>query len=219
MDSQGFNQTTIQLANASSPNGGNSIVDLTLKLGLPIGEDENNPQIGLMFHSISFNLHGSQGQIQNTYELANGGNGWRTRRQRGVVVYYQFIDDTKIGSIYEANSTQESASLNQNSMVANFHGRPSSSTPNSIADNLNLGLAPPVEAINNNHVHDQRAGETNLRSRASRRQSEPHIRCTNIHCNTNDTPTLCNACGIRYRKQEKRRLEQTVNEENNGANC
>ncbi|XP_037496454.1 glycine-rich cell wall structural protein 1.0 [Jatropha curcas] len=49
----------------------------------------------------------------------------------------------------------------------------------------------------------------------------PHRRCTNYNCNTNDTPmwrkgplgpkSLCNACGIKYRKEaEKRKAKEAA---------
>ncbi|KAK8681991.1 hypothetical protein V6N13_054388 [Hibiscus sabdariffa] len=47
--------------------------------------------------------------------------------------------------------------------------------------------------------------------------NDPNRRCTNYNCKTNDTPvwrkgplgpkTLCNACGIKYRKEEKKKQE------------
>ncbi|KAJ4845780.1 hypothetical protein Tsubulata_047968 [Turnera subulata] len=63
---------------------------------------------------------------------------------------------------------------------------------------------------------------TTQNRRGSRRQhdgviihNDPNKRCTNFYCNTNDTPmwrkgplgpkTLCNACGIKYRKEEDKK--------------
>ncbi|EEF34260.1 conserved hypothetical protein [Ricinus communis] len=70
----------------------------------------------------------------------------------------------------------------------------------------------------------------NFRRRDSRRQragsyNDPTKRCTNYNCNTNDTPmwrkgplgpkTLCNACGIKYRKEvEKRRAKEAASSSN-----
>ncbi|KAL5800299.1 hypothetical protein ACOSQ4_033183 [Xanthoceras sorbifolium] len=56
---------------------------------------------------------------------------------------------------------------------------------------------------------------------------DPNRRCTNYNCNTNDTPmwrrgplghnTLCNACGIKYRKEEdKRKAREVANNRSRG---
>ncbi|KAJ8759996.1 hypothetical protein K2173_010852 [Erythroxylum novogranatense] len=88
--------------------------------------------------------------------------------------------------------------------------KPSSMTMNVIVD-LNLSLAPPVTAMNKHYVH-QPPAVTKLRSKVAREQFEFNKRCANHLCNTNVTPlwrrgplgrrTLCNACGIKYRKEE-----------------
>ncbi|KAL4336142.1 hypothetical protein GQ457_07G043560 [Hibiscus cannabinus] len=49
--------------------------------------------------------------------------------------------------------------------------------------------------------------------------NDPNRRCTNYNCKTNDTPmwrkgplgpkTLCNACGIKYRKEEEKKSKRS----------
>ncbi|KAK9220811.1 hypothetical protein WN944_009235 [Citrus x changshan-huyou] len=57
---------------------------------------------------------------------------------------------------------------------------------------------------------------------------DPNKRCTNYNCKTSDTPmwrrgplgpkTLCNACGIKYRKEEEKRLKaKEANSQNSNA--
>ncbi|KAL4272338.1 hypothetical protein GQ457_13G023760 [Hibiscus cannabinus] len=48
--------------------------------------------------------------------------------------------------------------------------------------------------------------------------NDPNRRCTNYNCKTNDTPTLCNACGIKYRKEEKKKQEAEAEAEADAPN-
>ncbi|XP_044504497.1 GATA transcription factor 29-like [Mangifera indica] len=103
-------------------------------------------------------------------------------------------------------------------------------------------MLPPPPTMNNYTLLDiptRRATMNELeRSSSSRRYglqhqqyvgnyNNPFKRCTNYNCNTNDTPmwrkgplghkTLCNACGIKYRKEEEKRKakEEASNRKSN----
>ncbi|KAJ0020658.1 hypothetical protein Pint_31285 [Pistacia integerrima] len=114
----------------------------------------------------------------------------------------------------------------------NFNKNPNPNPiPNSNPNpNSNFVLPPPPPTMNNYTLLDvpaRRAMAKNLGSSSSSRRhgsrQQQHVenyndqckRCTNYNCNTNDTPmwrrgplgpkTLCNACGIKYRKEEEKR--------------
>ncbi|XP_022728763.1 GATA transcription factor 29-like [Durio zibethinus] len=79
---------------------------------------------------------------------------------------------------------------------------------------------PPRRAANQHQLELGSSSGSSSGKQRQRRQrggnyNDPNKRCTNYNCNTNDTPmwrkgplgpkTLCNACGIKYRKEEEKR--------------
>ncbi|XVF47513.1 hypothetical protein PTKIN_Ptkin03bG0114700 [Pterospermum kingtungense] len=99
------------------------------------------------------------------------------------------------------------------------HGSPSPVPP--IPNRYTLIDVPPRRALLNQHQRELGSSSASASgNRVRRRQRggnyhDPNKRCTNYNCNTNDTPmwrkgplgpkTLCNACGIKYRKEEEKR--------------
>ncbi|EOY32448.1 PREDICTED: GATA transcription factor 29 [Theobroma cacao] len=95
------------------------------------------------------------------------------------------------------------------------HQLPPSSVP---TNNYTLLDVPPRRTADQRELGNSAA--SGLGKRGQRRQrggnyNDPNKRCSNYNCNTNDTPmwrkgplgpkTLCNACGIKYRKEEEKR--------------
>ncbi|XVE83739.1 hypothetical protein DITRI_Ditri16bG0110500 [Diplodiscus trichospermus] len=93
---------------------------------------------------------------------------------------------------------------------------PSSVPPN----NYTLIDVPPRRAMNQlqrelGSSSTSGSGKRGRRNQHGGNYNDPNKRCTNYNCNTNDTPmwrkgplgpkTLCNACGIKYRKEEEKR--------------
>ncbi|XP_065848237.1 uncharacterized protein [Euphorbia lathyris] len=95
------------------------------------------------------------------------------------------------------------------------------------ANNFNYG----AEHTISSGIYASSSSSSNSRREDSRKQRpgvyfDPNKRCTNIHCNANNTPmwrkgplgpkTLCNACGIKYRKEAvRKRTREAENSENN----
>ncbi|XP_011025401.1 PREDICTED: uncharacterized protein LOC105126280 [Populus euphratica] len=89
-----------------------------------------------------------------------------------------------------------------------------------------------THTLSNGSSRDRQIGSSyGFRRRGPRRSRQicyfdPHKRCTNFNCNTRNTPmwrngplgpkSLCNACGIKYKKEEDRRKARgATNKRNN----
>ncbi|KAJ4724136.1 GATA transcription factor [Melia azedarach] len=244
MDSQWFNQ---EMNGCDHSNAGKKI-DLTLKLGLP-NCDENNqqPHIGqhLDFDQIMTPHHASLEGI-NQYEMLNEGMNFSAKeipsnfRSQFIHPQYNYQQPSNInnmnGSSYGGFSSFSSSSNNP-------YYHPHHYTYNNNSSNFNMNpnanLLPPPGAVMNDYtlldIPSRRAdrelgiGSSSRRKVGMRRQRgggfiDPFKRCTNYNCNTNDTPmwrrgplgpkTLCNACGIKYRKEEEKRKAKEAEKSN-----
>ncbi|KAL5765092.1 hypothetical protein ACOSQ2_017686 [Xanthoceras sorbifolium] len=116
-----------------------------------------------------------------------------------------------------------------NSMMNPNHYMPS---PPSVAMNDYTLIDIPMRRVNRElQGESSSSGAGGSRRRSSMRPQQtvidPYKRCTNYNCNTNVTPmwrkgplgpkTLCNACGIKYKKEENRKkaMEAASSRSNN----
>ncbi|XVF04589.1 hypothetical protein REPUB_Repub05bG0097200 [Reevesia pubescens] len=118
---------------------------------------------------------------------------------------------------YDTNSYNSFAPTHQH------HHHHQMTSPISVPPNSYTLLDVPPRRIANQEQRElgsSYASGSSSGKRGQRRQrggnyNDPNKRCTNYNCNTNDTPmwrkgplgpkTLCNACGIKYRKEEEKR--------------
>ncbi|KAE8682519.1 GATA transcription factor 16 [Hibiscus syriacus] len=86
-----------------------------------------------------------------------------------------------------------------------------------------IDVPPRRAAANQHHLEIGNSSSSGLGGQVPWRigtYNDPFKRCTNYNCNTNDTPmwrkgplgpkTLCNACGIKYRKEEEKKKGKEV---------
>ncbi|KAJ9153390.1 hypothetical protein P3X46_026834 [Hevea brasiliensis] len=213
------------------------MVDLTLKLGLP-NEHKNDdhlanfnfsgPYTPLQGSSNNHGMIGAGGQVGVFhYGLANGGGNAAMANIGSSIpnVGQNFINASQISAwpLPEAEIGNSSrGSIMGISDYPNFNPRPSLSLMNGY-----IVLDSPSRKVNGD---GDESGNSSRRKEVPRRQRygssvDPSKRCTNYNCNTNNTPmwrkgplgpkTLCNACGIKYRKEgEKRRAKEAAKDSN-----
>ncbi|KAL9386248.1 hypothetical protein Peur_019372 [Populus x canadensis] len=228
MESQWFDQTTDNWnGGCDHQNNTENNVDLTLKLGLPDDHDDQ-PQFEQYFRSnralkthqpaiLSFNAPYSQGT--NHQDMANAGlnhhgrlngdnlHGSWPREMMGNHPHYmntQYAADSAVGS---AAYPKSYSCINSNPgtfQIPTMNGR----------------------TLLNTVARDGDPGEIGSSSGSRRTFIDHNKRCSNRSCNTDDTPmwrkgplgpkTLCNACGIKYRKEEEKRRAREAARRSNG---
>ncbi|XP_011025223.1 PREDICTED: GATA transcription factor 29-like [Populus euphratica] len=226
MDSEWFDRATDHWnGGCDHQNNTESNVDLTLKLGLPDDHDDQ-PQFEQYFRSnralkthqpaiLSFNAPCSQGT--NHQDMANAGlnHHWRLngdnlhgswpQEMMGNHLHYmntQYAADSAVGFAAHPKSYSSINSNPGNFQMPTMKGRTILNTVARDGD------------------HGENGSSTGSRRRGPSRQckgtfSDHDKRCSNQSCNTDVTPmwrkgplgpkTLCNACGIKYRKEEEKR--------------
>ncbi|KAL5733524.1 hypothetical protein ACOSP7_032868 [Xanthoceras sorbifolium] len=208
MDSQWINQQTTDGRNnydQQHNNGGHENLDLTLRLGQPNNDDEDRHQANMA----------SQRLVDDDNVATNP-------------LYAQHIAPNLqgLGGHFSGSSVAAPAT-------------------NPSQPHFNHPILPPIPPLPAMHnytlidVPDRRAERRQLEIGSSSSSAsggsgkrprertfiDPYKRCTNYNCNTNDTPmwrrgplghkTLCNACGIKYRKEEDKRKGREAT--NNGS--
>ncbi|KAF3452607.1 hypothetical protein FNV43_RR03040 [Rhamnella rubrinervis] len=203
---------------------GESNVDLTLRLGLPnVGIDQNATNTRLSLNSVFLNPnlntsashdHTDQAPGRDHYHGGNSQISWWMRAQS------QIQSDVAMNSRVGGAELRGAPSSNYTNIINNI-----SVSYNSFA---NANLNPPqmnVDYIILNpsaRRSQRRAGGSRRRSTTRRQRRsgvvDPNKRCTNYNCATGTTPmwrrgplgpkSLCNACGIKYRKQEEKKQQK-----------
>ncbi|KAG8495253.1 hypothetical protein CXB51_012927 [Gossypium anomalum] len=216
-----FNQAAAEMngQNNDNNNAGNSRVDLTLKLGLPLFDSLQNPAL---YHNIQQGPVNEGAMPEAPQQHFNGGQ------------YAAWPSPDQIGNSSSAHN------MNYPNVFNNFSGPSVEFPPYDTTNSYNYVPPPPPPPLHelppNSYtlldVPPRRAAQLQQREfesssglglgrgqRGYGLYNDPNKRCTNYNCNTNDTPmwrkgplgpkTLCNACGIKYRKEaEKRKAKE-----------
>ncbi|KAG6679418.1 hypothetical protein I3842_14G131400 [Carya illinoinensis] len=204
MASQPFHQASAGMnsfvpSNPSSGSHGGQ-VDLTLRLGLPKDSHEKNnlfnlggqydPPAPVNPHHAYFSYnHGcSYAPYLNTFPY----------RVFGQIQPHMNLNCHVYCHSYEANNARTPPAPQMNAYVLLS---PSSRTPGN--------------------------GSSSSRRQRNINYNDPNKRCTNYNCGTNNTPmwrkgplgpkSLCNACGIKYRKDEERKKARDIAAESSGT--
>ncbi|KAB2080440.1 hypothetical protein ES319_A05G068500v1 [Gossypium barbadense] len=212
-----FNQAATEMngQNNDNNNAGNSRVDLTLKLGLPLFDSLQNPAL---YHNIQQGPVNEGAMAEAPQQHFNGSQ------------YAAWLSPDLIGNSSSAHN------MNYPNVFNNFSGPSVEFPPYDTINSYNYVPPPPPPPLHelppNSYtlldVPPRRAAQLQQREfesssgwglgrgqRGYGLYNDPNKRCTNYNCNTNDTPmwrkgplgpkTLCNACGIKYRKEEEKR--------------
>ncbi|KAG4198111.1 hypothetical protein ERO13_A05G066700v2 [Gossypium hirsutum] len=212
-----FNQAATEMngQNNDNNNAGNSRVDLTLKLGLPLFDSLQNPAL---YHNIQQGPVNEGAMAEAPQQHFNGSQ------------YAAWLSPDQIGNSSSAHN------MNYPNVFNNFSGPSVEFPPYDTINSYNYVPPPPPPPLHelppNSYtlldVPPRRAAQLQQREfesssgwglgrgqRGYGLYNDPNKRCTNYNCNTNDTPmwrkgplgpkTLCNACGIKYRKEEEKR--------------
>ncbi|XP_038902274.1 putative GATA transcription factor 22 [Benincasa hispida] len=201
-------------------------VDLTLRLGFPDGsaverpdiDHHNNPFFSTAFHNINHHpLQTHQVMVDNHGSASSGGRNGEMMSEANYNPH-QIVWSKELKTyVLKSNDFGQ---LHPSSYSNTHQAKPIATTPNN-SPNLPLPkynndlytLLNPASRITDDHEAEASSGG---RRRGSRRRrvsanNDAERRCTNYNCNTNFTPmwrkgplgpkSLCNACGIRYRKE------------------
>ncbi|KAG6783441.1 hypothetical protein POTOM_012889 [Populus tomentosa] len=236
MESQWFDQATDQWkGGCDHQNNTENNVDLTLKLGLPDDHDDQprfeqylRSNRALKTHQpaiLSFNAPFSQGT--NHHDMASAGlnhhgrlngdnlHGSWPQEMMGSHVHYMNTQHAADSAVGFAAYPKSCSSINSN--PGNFQ------TPTMNGRTLNT--------VAWDGDHGEIGSSSGSFRRGSSRQCkgtfiDHNKRCSNRSCNTDDTPmwrtgplgpkTLCNACGIKYRKEEEKRRAREAAKWTNG---
>ncbi|GMY16147.1 putative GATA transcription factor 22 [Fagus crenata] len=207
MSPQSANQASGVNNRAQNPNpSSNQQVDLTLRLGafgrITINPPPMNPQ-----HAPA-NFTGTntdQAQNQPPVMVSGGANKPNTR-----------------GQATQRVSCAQELMRNQ-SMNSNGRGQVAAAVGGGGGGNAVHTNMPPIRQMNEYTLLNPSSRKGNGSSSSRKKNSsktqviynDPNQKCTNYNCGTNNTPmwrkgplgpkSLCNACGIRYRKEEEKK--------------
>ncbi|XP_039004848.1 GATA transcription factor 29-like [Hibiscus syriacus] len=194
-------------------NNSNNRVDLSLTLGLPLsGQNATIYQQGLI----------NQGATVESQQSFNGGQArfaWPSGQLGGGVHNMNYANafnpfsDPSIG--FPSYGTTDSSSYN---FTPTRPLPPHEVPPNTYTL---IDVPPRRAAANQHHLEIGNSSASGSGGHVPWRfgtYNDPFKRCTNYNCNTNDTPmwrkgplgpkTLCNACGIKYRKEEEKKKRE-----------
>ncbi|XWS52429.1 hypothetical protein CRYUN_Cryun11dG0070300 [Craigia yunnanensis] len=233
-NSQWFNQAAGINGRSNNNNVGNR-VDLTLKLGLPacdqnpslyqLGQDHVNSAS----MAPNFSIAGPNTEGMNQLGMVNQGAMVQGQQRFNGGQYAWPSDQTMASNVHNMNYANafnqfsgpslRFPSYNTNSNnFAPIHQLPAPSLPPSNTYTL---LDVPSRRRADQHQRElgssfaSGSGKQGQQRQRGGNYNDPNKRCTNYNCTTNDTPmwrtgplgpkTLCNACGIKYRKEEEKR--------------
>ncbi|XP_059431359.1 GATA transcription factor 29 isoform X2 [Corylus avellana] len=220
MASQSFNLQASGSNSSVHANQSGSQVDLTLRLGLSEESDKNLPHFGpikLPHAHLNFTAPYTTQAINHIDMVCGRGNTahnpWSPERRS----HYMNSNGLELHS----GASMGGGPLHTNSYnYNNIHSMPQMNEYTLLNPSSRRG------------DHRGNGGSSSSR-RTSRRLREanyndPSKRCTNYNCGTNNTPmwrkgplgpkSLCNACGIKYRKEEEKRKARGAAEHSGTSN-
>ncbi|KAG2671341.1 hypothetical protein I3760_14G130700 [Carya illinoinensis] len=213
-------------SNPSSGSHGGQ-VDLTLRLGLPKDSHEKNnlfnlggpydPPAPVNPHHAYFSYNHGCSYAPGTYHFGMAsGMGSMTNVQLGGQNMYDHP------SIHMNDPWLANPNYMNSDGVLGHHPY----------NYYNNNIQPPAPQMNAYVLLSPSSRTPGNGSSSSRRQcninyNDPNKRCTNYNCGTNNTPmwrkgplgpkSLCNACGIKYRKDEERKKARDIAAESSGT--
>ncbi|KAE8657836.1 KH domain-containing protein / zinc finger family protein isoform 1 [Hibiscus syriacus] len=194
----------------------NDRVDLSLTLGLPLSD----------FHQNATLYHHTQHGLVNQGAIVEGQQSFNGSQAR-----FAWPSDQLGRGVHNMNYANAFNPFSDPSMGLPSYGTIDSSSynfaptrplppPNEVPPNTYtlIDVPPRRAAANQHHLEIGNSSASGSGGQVPWRfgtYNDPFKRCTNYNCNTNDTPmwrkgplgpkTLCNACGIKYRKEEEKK--------------
>ncbi|GMN26637.1 hypothetical protein TIFTF001_001377 [Ficus carica] len=189
------------------PNGA-GFVDLTLRLGLPNHDYYNNNIPININQSLNFDIFNPQ-QASLTYSNGPRMSSTSTHVDQPSMPYWQYGDH---------NNTTGNINNHNNMVINNITGGPNKfggfnqAGMTTMGQNIiNTKADQVLRSVNNSNGTRSRSSQLssarkNNRAKKQRTDSDHH-----------DRTTLCNACGIKYRKQQEKRAAATKLGNNGGT--